>query len=357
MQARHTVCEDIARRLLDWHDCHGRHDLPWQHPRTPYRVWVSEIMLQQTQVATVIGYYQRFMNRFPDLQSLADAPLDDVLKHWEGLGYYARARNLHRCARQIARNGGDFPKTVESLEALPGIGRSTAGAILSLSQDIRAPILDGNVKRVLCRHEGITEVPVATGALKRLWLIAEHYTPEDRFADYTQAIMDLGASLCSRTRPDCERCPLTATCQAKALGIQESLPARPVKKQKPIRKRTAWLLQRPDGFIFLERRPESGIWGGLWSLPETDQECRERAIADATETRLIPANETVKITEAQALERIEHTFSHYHLHLQPHRIPVDDQFTPKECSGDWFPPQGPFPGLPAPIQKWLKRMS
>lgn len=353
MQASANNRHDLADRLLAWYEQSGRHDLPWQHPKTPYRVWVSEIMLQQTQVATVISYFQRFMQRFPHVEALADAPLDDVLKHWEGLGYYARARNLHRSAKAIAEQGGEFPATLEGLTALPGIGRSTAGAILSLSQGVRAPILDGNVKRVLCRHYAVLEVPTGTQALKRLWQLAEQHTPEERFDEYTQAIMDLGATLCVRSKPQCLICPLNDSCLARQQGLQDSLPARPPRKAKPTKARLAWLLCQPDGRIYLERRPESGIWGGLWSFPETDDSSLESGLSKAIADGLLPRE-----SQAERLPGIEHSFSHYHLKLQPYMIRLSAQqgrnFAPSSLEGGWFDLQSELPGLPAPVSKWLQ---
>ena len=205
--------DKFSQRLLKWYDRHGRHDLPWQTRPTPYRVWVSEIMLQQTQVATVIPYYQRFVKRFPDIQSLTAAEMDEVLHHWSGLGYYARGRNLHKAAGIIMReNGGLFPQTLDEVMALPGIGRSTAAAILALSGNQRHAILDGNVKRSLCRFHGIEGYPGARAVEKRLWELAEAHTPDRRIADYTQAIMDLGATLCTRGKPACGDCPMRSDC-------------------------------------------------------------------------------------------------------------------------------------------------
>lgn len=349
MQVRQSQNADFARRLLDWFDQHGRHDLPWQHPRTPYRVWLSEIMLQQTQVTTVINYFNRFISRFPEVCHLAAAPLDEVLKLWEGLGYYARARNLHRSAREIAALGGVFPDTQEALEALPGIGRSTAGAILAMGFGKRATILDGNVKRVLCRHEAVREPPLKAATLKALWASAEAYTPQQRVCDYTQAIMDLGATLCTRSRPRCAECPLQMSCQAFRLGMTEQLPARAPRKAKPTRHRIAWHLQRPDGKLFLERRPESGIWGGLWSLPEAPEELLlEEALDQARESGILPDGPPPTTGSL-----IRHTFTHYHLELQTVTMPVHEDFHPKSLSGDWFHHDEALPGLPAPISQWI----
>jgi len=241
----------FAARLLAWFQRHGRHDLPWQKRRTPYRVWVSEIMLQQTQVATVIPYYQRFMARFPTAQVLADAPIDDVLHLWTGLGYYARARNLHKAAQIIRdRHGGRFPRAMEAVQELPGIGRSTAGAILAIATGQRHPILDGNVKRVLTRHGAIPGWPGDKRVEERLWELAERYTPKAHAADYTQAIMDLGATLCTRSKPRCEACPVAVDCAARGLGKQTKFPASKPRKLMPVR-RTRMLLLLAEESIFL----------------------------------------------------------------------------------------------------------
>ena len=267
--------EAIARLLLPWFELHGRHDLPWQSdgqggPPGAYRVWVSEIMLQQTQVATVIGYFRRFIERFPDVGSLAQAPLDEVLRLWAGLGYYARARNLHACARMVVdEHGGRFPQSLEALCALPGIGRSTAGAILSLGHGLDAAILDGNVKRVLARVFRVAGWPGRSATLKALWVLAERHTPPGRAAAYNQAMMDLGATLCRRSGPDCDACPLDSLCAARAGNEVDDYPGRKPSARR--RRRCCWMLlhqRQEDGAILLERRPPQGIWGGLWSLPE-----------------------------------------------------------------------------------------
>ena len=258
----------IAAALIAWQAGGGRHDLPWQHDRSPYRVWVSEIMLQQTQVAAVIPYYERFMRRFPDVRALAQAPVDEVLHLWSGLGYYARARNLHRAAQQVCeQHGGQFPRDFADVAALPGIGRSTAGAILALACAQRHAILDGNVRRVLARYFGVDGRRDAA-LEKRLWELSERCTPAAHVADYTQAIMDLGATLCVRHRPRCVQCPLEARCAARRSGRQHALPA----PRRPLRRtaRRVFMVVAldPRDAVLLERRPESGVWGGLWCLPE-----------------------------------------------------------------------------------------
>jgi len=303
--------DTFARRLLSWWDENGRKDLPWQRDRSPYRVWISEIMLQQTQVTTVIPYYERFTTRFPDVHSLARAPLDEVLHHWTGLGYYARARNLHKAANLIVSDHrGELPVGVDALTALPGIGRSTAGAVASLAQDTRAPILDGNVKRVLARYHAIAGYPGDSPVAATLWAHAETHTPKHRFADYTQAIMDLGATVCTRTRPACAVCPVADSCAALAAGAVDSYPGRKPKREKPVRQARMFLVQRPDGAVLLEQRPPEGLWGGLWTPPE-----RPRATAAAA------LFAEIGIPAAEAPERtapmFRHTFTHFHLDIEP----------------------------------------
>lgn len=295
-------------RILAWYDRHGRKDLPWQQNPTPYRVWVSEIMLQQTQVTTVIPYYERFMQRFPDVRALADAAEDDVLHHWSGLGYYARARNLQKAARIIRDEyAGEFPAEFEAVASLPGIGRSTAGAILSLALNQRHAILDGNVKRVLSRHAGIEGWPGTSSVEKALWSCAEERTPSRRVANYNQAMMDLGATLCTRTRPACAICPVAGDCVARIENRQHELPGRKPRKETPLR-RTEMLLLELNGAVLLEKRPPAGIWGGLWSFPECDDHrewLREQGI------------EALEVT---ALPEVTHVFSHFRLDIRPLRV-------------------------------------
>src|SRR5579872_382769 len=256
---------DFQKKILTWFDQHGRKTLPWQIDKTPYRVWVSEVMLQQTQVNTVIPYFERFMQRFPTIETLANATEDEILHLWTGLGYYSRARNLHRSAKKMA--GKIFPATLDDLQTLPGIGRSTAGAILAIAFQKKAAILDGNVKRVLTRFCGITEGLSEKFTLEKLWKTAESLTPEKRIADYTQAMMDLGATICIRGKPHCEICPLEKKCIAHKLGIEKNLPIAKLKKTLPVKQATFFILQHQQEF-FLQKRPPVGIWGGLWSLPE-----------------------------------------------------------------------------------------
>jgi A/G-specific adenine glycosylase len=303
------MTEDFAAALLRWYDQAGRHDLPWQAERSPYRVWIAEIMLQQTQVATVIPYFQRFMARFPDVAALAAAPLDEVLHHWSGLGYYARARNLHRAAGTIVtEHGGRFPATHSAVSALPGIGRSTAGAILAQALGQRHPILDGNVKRVLARVHAVPGWPGEAAVERQLWALAERHTPATRVGDYTQAIMDLGATLCRRARPACDACPVAAGCAARASGRQADLPAPRPRRARPRRHTRMLLLSDPAGAVLLERRPLQGVWGGLWCPPELGDEpagdWAGRVLGMAVET-------------APALPSVRHGFTHFELEIEP----------------------------------------
>jgi A/G-specific adenine glycosylase len=343
--------DGIAPRLLAWHAEAGRHDLPWQkHPdieSTPYRVWVSEIMLQQTQVATVIPYYERFMARFPDARALADAPIDEVLHLWTGLGYYARARNLHRAAQIIRdRHGGRFPVTLDDAMELPGIGRSTAGAILAISTGARHPILDGNVKRVLARQYGVDGPIDDNATLDSLWKLADDNTPADRVAIYTQAIMDLGATLCTRAKPRCEACPLAAGCRARIEGRQAELPAG--KRRKAARKlrRAIMLVARRESQVLLVQRPANGIWGGLWCLPEfTDRD----AAASFAASELDRAD----VVDA-ALPDIEHSFTHFDLIITPVVADCRGPIGVGDGTNLWYDLVAPARvGLPAPIKALL----
>ena len=311
---------DFAGKVLEWFDQHGRKDLPWQQQPTPYRVWVSEIMLQQTQVQTVIPYYQRFMQRFPDLPALADAPLDDVLHHWSGLGYYARARNLHKAAQRVRDElAGHFPEDIETLLQLPGIGRSTAGAILSLACAQRHAILDGNVKRVLARFHAVEGWPGKSAVLKQLWALSEAATPGRRVAAYNQAMMDLGATLCRRGRPDCEQCPLVSDCLACKQQRQQAFPAPRPRRELPVREVHMLLLVSPGHDVYLEQRPASGIWGGLWSFPEFDS---QSGLQDWCDRNSVVAGE-----ELQVWSVVRHTFSHFHLDITPCHLQLQNPMT------------------------------
>ena len=300
----------IAPLLLAWHARAGRHDLPWQRKRSPYRVWVSEIMLQQTQVTTVIPYYQRFMARFPDVVTLAAAPLDEVLHLWSGLGYYARARNLHRAAVRIREEfAGEFPRTFEAIQALPGIGRSTAGAILALARGERFAILDGNARRVLARYFGVAGATGDAAVLRQLWQLAEAQTPAAEVAAYTQAIMDLGATVCVRRRPLCSQCPLARSCSAHHSGRQHEIPAPRRGALRHHRSVFMVVALQETGEVLLERRPESGVWGGLWCLPEFSTVTAADAFIRATLGDECPA--------ARPLQTLEHGFTHFDLEITP----------------------------------------
>lgn len=301
--------------LLGWYQQHGRHDLPWQEDRSLYRVWVSEIMLQQTQVATVIPYFNKFMQRFPDISVLAQASQDDVLLHWAGLGYYSRARNLHKAALLIAElYDGNFPQSYEDVLLLPGIGPSTAGAILAQALGRRHAILDGNVKRVLARYQAIDGWPGQSQVEKQLWRWAEKYTPEQQVAEYTQAIMDLGATVCSRASAKCERCPVMSGCQANQADRVAELPTRKPKKMLPIRQKRLLIIRNKNGDYLMEKRPPTGIWGGLWSLPELTM---EQAVDEA-----VSKNWQLAVNEYSDLPVFRHTFSHFHLDITPCEVDI-----------------------------------
>lgn len=343
---------DFSHRLLRWFDSHGRKDLPWQQQPTPYRVWVSEIMLQQTQVQTVIPYYRRFMQRFPTLQALAVASLDEVLHHWSGLGYYARARNLHKASQQIRDEfNGCLPERVEDLVQLPGIGRSTAGAILSLACGQRHAILDGNVKRVLARYHALEGWPGKTTILKQLWSLSEAVTPTRRVAEYNQAIMDLGATVCVRGRPACDTCPLHTGCEARQQGRQQMLPSPRPRRDLPIRAVQMLLLVNPDQEVFLEKRPATGIWGGLWSFPEFADHKALQSWCDQSNIR--PAS------EAEIWPVVRHSFSHFHLDITPCciKLPNPVGSVMEAGQGVWYNSlnSGAL-GLAAPVQRLLTRL-
>lgn len=342
----------FAQKLLAWFDEYGRKDLPWQQNKTAYRVWVSEIMLQQTQVSTVIDYYLRFMASFPDVGSLAGAHEDAVLEHWAGLGYYARARNLHKTAKLVTEEyAGEFPDQVEALCELPGIGRSTAGAITSIAFGKQASILDGNVKRVLSRIAGVTSWPGERKTELSLWSLSDALTPDARTGDYTQAIMDLGATLCTRSKPDCRRCPMSQDCAAHQQGMQSEIPASKPKKSQPTKQVWMPILEHPKGGILLQKRPPTGIWGGLYSLPEFDFSLDKETLAAHIKNEL-----GLRILDFHALKPFTHTFSHYKLEINPLRCQVNDlQLSIQEdnryawCTNDKLLQLG----LPAPIKKIL----
>ncbi|MDR6840108.1 A/G-specific adenine glycosylase [Pseudoxanthomonas sacheonensis] len=346
--------DTFAQRLLDWFDHSGRHDLPWQHPRTPYRVWLGEIMLQQTQVKTVMPYFERFVGVFPTLPDLAKASLDEVLAQWSGLGYYARARNLHLAARRcVELHGGDLPRDYDALLALPGIGRSTAGAILAQAWGDRFAILDGNVKRVLTRFHGIAGWPNAPVVEKELWAFAQAHLPgtplsPSRMADYTQAQMDFGATLCTRQNPACMLCVLHSDCVALNEGRVEELPTSRPGKPLPERAALILLAENPAGEILLQRRPPTGIWASLWSLPEAETHEQARA--------WFSTHLQGDYDHAEALAEIPHTFTHYRLRMHPLRWRTLAARDAVRDNDDlrWVAPTDLVSlGLPAPIRKLL----
>ena len=340
----------FVSRLLHWFDDHGRHDLPWQHPRSPYRVWLSEIMLQQTQVSTVIPYFLKFLDVFPTLPDLAAASNDAVMAQWAGLGYYARARNLHAAAQRcIELHGGELPRDFDALHALPGIGRSTAGAILSQAWNDRFAILDGNVKRVLTRYHGIEGFPGLPAIEKQLWAVAEAHAaqvPGTRMVDYTQAQMDLGASVCSRSKPACVICPLQTTCVARREGRTDQLPTPKPGKTLPEREAVALLLRDARGRVLLQKRPDTGIWAQLWTLPQAESGI---ALQDWFDAHIDGS-----LDDAEPLPVLEHTFSHYRLHLQVLVATVQGS-RDKDAGVRWVPAEELATlGLPAPIRKLLQ---
>ncbi len=347
-----TEAQSVTASLLQWFDLHGRKTLPWQQNPTPYRVWVSEVMLQQTQVATVIPYYERFMARFPTVESLGSAAEDEVLHLWTGLGYYARARHLRACAHTlVARHGGEFPSSLEAVEALPGIGRSTAGAILALSRGQRHPILDGNVKRVLARVFGIAGDPGSAAVLNSLWRHAEACTPSVRVGDYTQAIMDLGATVCTRN-PACTVCPMNALCVAAREARQAELPGRKPRRERKARAATLLIVETEANgarAILLERRPAPGVWGGLWSPPQFESEF---AALDWCRRNLgEPQMETQRLTP------IDHALTHFDLRLTPLRVRCQPEAAVREGERLWYALNAPPKvGLPQPIRRLIDRL-
>ncbi len=341
----------FSDKVLEWYGLYGRRGLPWQRNPIPYRVWISEIMLQQTQVATVVPYYKRFMNSYPGIDVLAVAGIDEVLHHWSGLGYYARARNLHKAAQVIhADFGGVFPTDFASVVSLPGIGRSTAGAILALSRGERHAILDGNVKRVLARHHAVEGWPGKTTVANALWQHAESHTPERDVADYTQAMMDLGATVCTRTRPVCNECPLAGSCAAHGAGRETDFPGKREKKVKP-RRKTHMLLLHCDNRVFLERRPAAGIWGGLWSFPELGP---EEELADWCESEL-----RAKPADITKLETLHHSFTHFDLEIEPITVRVNDcsSKVTNPDDGTWYELASPQTlGIAAPVNGLIQKL-
>ena len=363
-----TLGQDkFSERLLNWFDQHGRHNLPWQAEKSLYRVWVSEIMLQQTQVGTVIPYYQRFMQRFPSLKVLAVASVDDVLAYWAGLGYYARGRNLHKAASIIQTDyQGEFPADIDLVNALPGIGRSTAGAILSLALNQRHAILDGNVKRVLCRYHGIIDYPEEKKVETKLWQLAERHTPHCRNADYTQAIMDLGAMVCTRSKPNCQICPQQQACVAYAQDKIDQIPRPKAKRHKPQKHCAMLALIDARQQLSLFKRPASGIWGSLYSLPEFTS---TKACLDMLEKCNINISKNTRLET-----KIRHSFTHFDLDITPiicfakkaHYASIRKQLTldnthgvlPQERVSYSLHVRGTKPGIgiPAPVQKFITQL-
>jgi len=339
------VSQDFSQRILKWFDQHGRKHLPWQQNISPYRVWISEIMLQQTQVSTVIPYFETFMQRFPTVTDLAAASIDEVLHLWTGLGYYTRARNLHKAAQYVAYEcNGQFPTGQDNLTALPGVGRSTAGAIEAIGNRGVATILDGNVKRVLARFHAIEGWPGQSQVEKQLWHVAEQHTPTQRCADYTQAMMDMGATLCTRNKPNCQACPLQQDCQALAQNRTSELPAKKPRKTLPVKHTTMYIIADPDGNILLKQRPPQGLWGGLWVLPEHD--------------KLEQITQYGEINGHNPLPGFRHTFSHFHLDIDVVSITLSNKH-PQIMDADgllWYNYHQPAAiGLAAPVKLLLDR--
>ncbi|MDA8094737.1 MAG: A/G-specific adenine glycosylase [Betaproteobacteria bacterium] len=337
----------FASRLVAWQKCHGRHDLPWQQTTDPYRIWVSEIMLQQTQVATVLAYYGRFLARFPHVAELARSSLDEVLSYWSGLGYYSRARNLHRAAAFICeRHAALFPRARADILALPGVGRSTAAAISVFAFDARAAILDGNVKRVLARHAGISGPPGAQTDTE-LWAHAEALVPAVDVKCYTQGLMDLGALVCTRRTPSCQACPLAEDCQAYRQGRVAELPTPRPRKPLPEKTFTVLILRRGER-IWLEPRPASGIWGGLWSFPEANEGEDGRHWCDA---RLGAGRRRVAW-----LPPIDHALTHFRMRIRPCLLELEEAVSPEPAAGgQWFALDDALrAGIPAPVRALLQ---
>lgn len=346
------MSEAFQHAVLSWFDQHGRKNLPWQQDINPYRVWVSEIMLQQTQVATVIPYFERFMQRFPTVAELAEAAQDEVLHLWTGLGYYSRARNLHASAAMVAEQfDGRFPDDVEQLQLLPGVGRSTAGAIAAIAYQQPAAILDGNVKRVLARYFAIDGWPGRSDVLKQLWKHAELLTPANRVQDYTQAMMDLGATLCTRSKPRCSECPLAADCCALAQGETTRYPGKKPRKTLPVRESRMLIIENQRGEVLLRKRTGSGVWNGLWIFPELENDtAAEHYCTDTLGTQVLGSD---------PWPGLRHSFSHYHLDIEPLHIQVraSDHQTMEAGQVLWYNRHQPQAiGLAAPVKKLIERL-
>lgn len=340
--------ELFQQKILSWFDLNGRKNLPWQQNISPYRVWLSEVMLQQTQVTTVIPYFNQFIEEFHDIHKLANAPIDSVLHLWSGLGYYARARNLHKTAIIISKQGGEFPNELNSLMLLPGIGRSTAGAISSIAFNKSQPILDGNVRRVLARFYAISGWTGNTKISNELWQISSRYTPELRVAEYTQAMMDLGATICVRSKPKCEECPISSTCLARLENKTSELPTPKPKKPLPVKNIIFLMLQNNQGQLLLEQRPSVGIWGGLWSFPE---------YTSLTAIQSWALENNIPIQSINQLNEQRHTFSHYHLDYTPIIIKTENpiNIVMEANQSVWYKSDQLISlGLPAPIKRLLQ---
>ena len=343
----------FAERLLEWWQRFGRRNFPWQRCRTPYRVWVSEVMLQQTQAATVVPYFERFMERFPTVCELAQADVDEVLHLWSGLGYYGRARHLHLAAQTVAsEHKGILPDSQQALMALPGIGRSTAAAIVAQARGSRAVILDGNVKRVLARHHRVAGPVSAAATLRELWHLADQHTPTSRVAEYTQAIMDLGATICRPATPKCETCPLRGSCEGLAAGDATAFPQpRPKAGERRLEQRRFFVLADSAGACYVEQRPASGVWGGLWSPPERSA---DESVQRFLSWRDIPMND---VREVHLGEAFRHRFSHYDLDVRPVYVRLlsrPAQVREGGPAGKWIEPGNHRLGLSAVAAKLLQ---
>lgn len=344
--------KNFSNRVLKWFDQYGRKDLPWQKNITPYRVWVSEIMLQQTQVNTVIPYFERFMSRFPDIKALAKADQDEVLHLWTGLGYYSRARNLHHCAQIILHEfNAVFPDTLDELMKLPGIGRSTAGAILAISMSKPTSILDGNVKRVLCRYHGVEGWPGEKQNEKQLWDYADTHMPKKRAAEYTQAMMDLGAMICTRRLPKCTLCPLKTDCKAHHDNTMHLIPAPKPRKTLPVKNTLMLIITNTKNEILLQQRGQTGLWGGLWCFPECEN---EKEIPN-----IINEHFAILHFEKTPLIAFRHTFSHFHLDIVPYHIQLKEipNVVMEDTNTIWYNIKAPQKiGMSAPVKRLLHQM-